>query len=393
MDRPKLRNVERIGLVRDGVDHLVLRDPMSIAQTIAIDAEFGPVLDALDGTRTLAQIRQSLLMNRGLDVALDDLRAFAADLEAAGLLDGDAFRSRWLACHDAFFAAPTRVPMLAGTLYSEHAQELRDALSAALGPISPSGRATRALLMPHGPLEITGPVVAATLPALPPRDQIDAVVLLGADHHPALLPFAVLDKPYETPLGVLPCAAQLVDALTRRIPWLDREAIRHRVAHSLEWTALYLQHAWGADVPPCVPIVCGAAAIVNQRAAHEGVAELVAALDGLLEDERVLVVVAAELAHAGEAYGRAPLDADGLAAIEARDRAVLDAVIRGRPRDVLARAQDPLEQGRPSGLPALLVLAELVTGLHGEACAYALTPVAGGSAGWAGLAGAAFRSP
>lgn len=392
MDRPKLRNVERIGLVRDDADHLVLRDPMCVAETIAIDADFAPVLDAFDGTRTLAQIRQSLLMNRGLDVPLADLQAFASDLEAAGLLDGDAFRKRWIACHDAFFAAPTRPPMLAGTLYPDDPIELRVALADALGTIAPSDRSTRALLLPHGPLEIVGPVVAATLPSLPPRDEIDAVVLLGADHHPALLPFAVLDKPYETPLGVVPCAERLVGALTRRIDWLDREAIRHRVAHSLEWTALYLQHAWRGDVPPCVPIVCGAAAIVDHRAAHDGVAELVAAIDGFLDDGRVLVVVAAELAHAGEAYGRAPIDAAGRAMVEARDRAVLDAVLRGRPRDVLARADDPLEQGRPSGLPALLVLAELVTGLRGETCAYTLTGVPGASAGWAGLAGAAFHS-
>jgi AmmeMemoRadiSam system protein B len=397
VDRPKLRNVERIGLLRDGTPHLVLRDPMSVAETIAIDADFAPVLDAFDGTRTLSQIRQSLLMGRGLDVALEDLRAFAKDLEAAGLLDGDAFRARWLACHDAFFAAAARPPMLAGTLYPDDTVELRELLRDTVGPIAPSGRTTRAVLLPHGPLEMTGPILAATLPALPPRSAIDTVVLLGADHHPALLPFAVLDKPYATPLGVVPCATKLVGALARRIDWLDREAIRHRVAHSLEWASIYLQHAWSGDVPPCVPIVCGAAAIVDHREAHDGVAELVASIDGLLDDERVLVVVAAELAHAGGAYGRPALDPAGLATVEARDRAVLDAVVRGRPRDVLARAEDPLEQGRPSGLPALLVLSELVTGMRGEACAYALTRVPGDSAadgdGWAGLAGAAFRAP
>ncbi len=391
MDRPKLRNVERIPLSRDGEALLVLRDPMGIGETIAIDEDFAPVLDAFDGSRTLPQIRQSLMMGRGLDVTVLDLQAFVGDLEAAGLLDGDGFRQRWIDCHDAFMAAPTRAPTLAGTLYPADAALLRAAMHQAFGPTPAGDPGCRAVLLPHSPIDLVGPVVATTLPALPPPDSIDAVVLLGADHHPGLLPFALLDKPYETPLGVLQCAQPLADALRRRISWIDREAIRHRTAHSLEWAALYLQHAWGDRVPPCLPLICGAAAIEGESRVHDGVAEFVAVLDALTEDARVLVVVAAELAHAGEAYGRKELDDAGYAEIEARDRGVLDALVHGRPRELLARADDRRGQGRPSGLPALLVLAELVTGLRGQVCAYSLARVPGPTPGWAGLAGAGFR--
>lgn len=393
MDRPKLRNVERIPLTRDGQPHVVLRDPMGIAETIAIDADFVPVLDALDGRRTLPQVRQSLLMGRGLDVAQPDLVAFVADLEAAGLLEGDAFRARWLACHDAFLDAPTRAPTLAGTLYPDDPVALRAALRRAFGPPPSTGDArTRAVLLPHGPLEVVDAVVAATLGTLPDPAALDAVVLLGADHHPGLLPFALLDKGYETPLGALPCAQAQCDALLRRVPWLDREAIRHRTAHSLEWAALYLQHAWGDRVPPCIALTCGAAAITGDAGLHDGVAELVAALDAITDDARVLVVATAELTHAGPAYGREPIDAEALVALEQRDRAVLDAVLRGRTRDVLGAATDVRNQGRPSGLPTLVVLSELVTGLRGEALAYALAPVPGPAPGWAGLAGARFSA-
>ena len=90
--------------------------------------------------------------------------------------------------------------------------------------------------------------------------------------------------------------------------------------------------------------------------------------------------------------GREPVDAEGLGALEQRDRAVLDAVLRGRTRDVLGAATDVRNQGRPSGLPTLVVLSELVTGLRGEALAYALAPVPGPAPGWAGLAGARFSA-
>lgn len=392
MDRPKLRNVERIPLSRDGEAHVALRDPLGIAEPFAIDADFAPVLDALDGTRTLAQVRQSLLMGRNLDVDLDELHAFVAELEAAGFLEGDAFRGRWAQLHDAFFAAPTRMPTLAGVLYPAGAHALRSEMLAAFGAIEAAGPHTRAVLLPHGPFDVVGPSVAVTLARLPPPTTVDAVILVGADHHPGLLPFALLDKPYETPLGVVPCAEALGDAMCRRLDWIDREAIRHRTSHSLEWATLYLQHVWGDRVPPCVALLCGAAAITGDTAVHDGVAELVAVLDALTDDTRVLVVVAAELAHAGAAYGRTALDATGLAEIESRDRAVLGALLRGRTRELLAAADDRLGQGRPSGLPALVVLSELVTGLRGDLCAYALAPVPGPAAGWAGVAGACFRA-
>lgn len=393
MDRPKLRSVERIPHERDGTPHVVLHDAMGIAGPVAIDAEFVPVLDALDGTRTLAQIRQSLRMTKSLDVPLADLTAFCEELEGAGLLEGDAFRSRWLALHDAFLAAEVRAPTLAGTLYPAEPAALRDALTAALGTPRPNDRGTTALLVPHGPLGIVGHMLGPALDHLPPADAIDIVLLLGADHHPGLLPCAVLDKGYATPLGASTPAHDEIDALTRRVPWLDRESIRHRTAHSLEWATIYLQHAWGSAMPPCVPLLCGAAMIGKQGTVHDDVPEVVAALDGLLESRRVLIVAAAELTHAGPGYGRSDVDEDGLAVLRERDRLVVGAVLRGRTADALAASADRLDQGRPSGLPTLLLLSELVTGMRGAAFDYELVPVDGGARdqrGWLGCATARF---
>lgn len=395
MDRPKLRNVERIPHDRDGVPHVILRDAMGIADPVAIDAEFVPVLDALDGTRTLAQIRQSLRMTRAIDVPIDDLGAFAAQLEEAGLLEGDAFRRRWLALHDAFLAADVRAPTLAGTLYPDDPEALRQALHDALGTPAAATTDTTALLVPHGPLELVGHVLRPALTHLPRADTIDVVLMLGTDHHPGLLPCAVLDKGYQTPLGRTVPATDEIDALVRRVPWLDREAIRHRTAHSLEWATLYLQHVWGAAMPPVVPLLCGAATFGKDGALHADLPEVVAALDGLVEAGRVLVVAAAELTHAGPAYGRNDLDAEGLAALADRDRRVVAAASRGRTTDAVNAGADLLEQGRPSGLATLALLSELVTSMRARAFDYELVPVTGaadGPRGWLGCASAHFAA-
>ncbi|MBC8069495.1 MAG: AmmeMemoRadiSam system protein B, partial [Deltaproteobacteria bacterium] len=252
---------------------------------------------------------------------------------------------------------------------------------------SSAGGPASALLVPHGPIELVGPVLAPTLAAAPPAERVDFIVVLGADHHPGLLPYAVLDKPYRTPLGLAPCADDVVAALVRRIPWLEREAIRHRTAHSIEWSVLYLQHLYGDAMPPVVPLLCGATVCADGRA-HDGVAELATALEAMLDGANALVCASAELTHAGPAYGRPMLDMAGLDAVIARDRALLDALVRGRARDVLALGIDVAGQGRPSGLPVLLTLAEtLSVDARTRVSAYELVQPEGVEPGWIGLAG------
>lgn len=386
MDRPRLRNVERIPLSRGGEQLVVLRDPMGIAEPLAIDAELVAILDAIDGKRSPAQIRQSLLMTKALDVPLPDLVALLADLDEAGLLDGERFKARWAAVHDAFFDADERAPQLAGVLYPDDPIALARELDEHIGAITCANEAS-ALLVPHGPPAIVGRVLAQTLPALPAPDELDFVVILGADHHPGLLPYTVLDKPWRTPLGLAACEHDVVAALVRRVPWLDREAIRHRIAHSIEWSLLFLQHAWRGRTPPIVPVLCGATTCADGRA-HDGVAELATALESMLDGARALVCASAELTHAGPAYGRPLLDAAGLDAVETRDRDLLGALVRGRARDVLTHGIDVAGQGRPSGLPVLLTLAETVAvDSRARISAYELAQVPGPDIGWIGLAG------
>jgi len=385
MDRPKLRKVERIALQRDGAALLVLRDPLAIAEPLAIDADFGPVLDLLDGTRTPRQIRQSLLFGPGLDVETDAITTFAAELGAAGWLDDDAFRERWADLHDDFLATDPRASTLAGLLYPEDPAELRAALAHAL-PLAPWSLPW-GVLVPHGPLELVSGVLAATLGRIEEPAALDFVVVLATDHHPGLLPYALTDKAWATPLGTVPCERSVAAALRRRVPWIDREQIRHRTASALEWAVLYLQHVCNGRPPPIVPILCGAT-VCTSSGLDEHAAELVASLEALCEGARTLVWASAELGHVGPAYGRPMLADAELPAIAARDRGLVDALARGRVADLLAAADAVAAQGRPSGLPVLATLTELrPVGAKVDVRALELARVPGPEPGWAGLAG------
>jgi AmmeMemoRadiSam system protein B len=382
MDRPKLRKVERIALSRGDAPLLVLRDPLALAEPLAIDADYGPLLDLLDGTRTPSQIRQSLLFGPGLDVDVAAIATFAADLSDGGWLDDDVFRARWAELHDDFVEQDVRAPTLAGVLYPEDPDALRTELARAL-PLGPRGDAT-GIIAPHGPLAMTADVLRRTLFAIDPR-ELDFVVVLATDRHPGLLPYAVTDKSYATPLGEVACERSVVAALRRRMEWIDREQIRHRTADTIEWAALWLQHCCGGTPPPIVPILCGATACGDDGLDPRG-RELALALESLTDGARTLVWASAELSHVGPAYGRPVVTPAQLAAIEDRDRAVLDALVRGRMTALFADAARIPAQGRPSGLGVLATLAELGDTIA-RLRAYELARVPGDDAGHAGLAG------
>lgn len=376
--RPKLRRIDKIAQTLDGEQVLILRDPLGVAESFALDAEFAPVLELLDGTRQPKQIGQSLRMRGVLDLPQADLDAFVGSLSDAGWLDDDRFRDRWAALHAEFLDTDPRAPRFAGVYYPDDPQQLAAELHAVLGPASPRGasRGSRirsdselvGLLIPHAPVDRMATVVEETLRDLPPADSLDTVVILGTDHGPGLLPYAVARRGFATPLGDVRADTALLDAIDRRLPWAYREEVRHRDAHSIELSVLILQALYGDAVPPIVPVLCGAQVL---RARNSEAAErFVATLEGLLEGRRVLVWGSAELSHAGVAYGRPSLDDDALASVRARDEACLQDFASARHRVLASRCAEDHPQGRPSGGAVLTTLRQLLPDARVEVVRY-----------------------
>ncbi len=391
LDRPKLRQVDQIEDDLDGERVVILRDPMGVSESFALDVDFAPVLKLFDGTRTLAQIRQSLLMRGAMTLDADDLRRFVTSLSEAGWLDDPAFAELWASVHAEFIETDPRAPRHAGLLYPEHPPELRTALRGVLGDTARTRPETDivGVLAPHGPLELVGEVLDSTLRDLPTAAHLDTVVVLGTDHGLGLLPYAVARRGFATPLGVVPADLPTLDALERRVDWVRREEIRHRDAHSIELALLPLQAIYGSQMPPIVPVLCSAGVL---RGNDPSEAErFVAVLEGLLEGRRALVWGSAELSHAGPAYGRPALTDDSLDAIALRDRACLDDLVYGRTRALASRCREDHPQGRPSGGAVMTTVRQLLPDARAELASYTQRKSPGESQGRLGLAGVRFR--
>ena len=247
----------------------------------------------------------------------------------------------------------------------------------------------RGVLVPHGPPEVVGSVVDPTLTELPPPDELELIVILGTDHGPGLTPYVATRKAFATPLGVVDNATETFDALQRRVPWIDREEIRHRDAVSIEVAVLYLQQIYGEGCPPILPVLCGQTVLRGRADGHA--ARFVAALEALTEDRPVLYWGSAELHHAGEAYGRPPLDEGAAAVLAARDQACLKDLAAARVDALASRCREPHPQGRMSGGAVMTTLASVLGAQSRADVAAHETKTIPGSASSIGLAGVRFR--
>ena len=385
--RPKLRRVEQIESTHEGAAVVILRDPLGVAESFALDQEFVPVLGMLDGSRTTAQVAQSLRMRGVLTLETSELAAFVASLEDSGWLEGEAFRQLWAEQHGSFLEDDPRSPRFAGIAYPADAEGLAACLATAVTatPISP-GTTVCGVLVPHDLGPSAHRVLHQTLRGLPPRDELDVVVVMGTDHGPGLLPYAVARRGFQTPQGVTPAAYDILDALERRVQWAFREEVRHRAAMSVELAAVLLQAVYGPnEAPPIVPLLCGPAVL---QARHEELRDtFLAGLDAVLDGQRVLFWGSAELSHAGVAYGRPALTVESRAELLARDESCLHDLVYAKRTSLASRCAEVHPQGRPSGGPVLATLRELMPDARAERVDYELRehPDAPGEVGFAGV--------
>jgi AmmeMemoRadiSam system protein B len=326
---------------REEGDFVVLHDPLGVSEPVAVDADFGPVLDLLTGQRTLAQIRQSLMM-RGdsLEVAIEDLEAFVSDLSESGLLDDAPFRARWATAHKAFLASPTLPANAAGILYPKDPSEF-ERLVAGDGAATAKDSALRAVWLPCEPIELTGPFLRDLLRDFPGPAEVDVIVLLAADGQQGMLPYAITDKSHVTPFGPTRGDAALVAHLEGELPWVRREEIRHRRNDGLELAASLVKCIYGDACPPTLPVCCGPSSLDLKNNESE---EFFDTLELALMRKRALFVACASLSHCGPAYGETDYDGE----LQRDDDSLcLDAFLRMAPSTFLRRVmQSPTRRAR-----------------------------------------------
>jgi AmmeMemoRadiSam system protein B len=343
---PQLRTVE----LRNAGGALRLVDPLD-GRTIVLPPHEVLAASLLDGKSTAKSILLRVSEQTGPEFGVRDLQRLVGRLSNAYFLQDAPGREHERRCRRALMDAPLRLAAHSGSAYpsdrsacAQFVDQLLDTAScgaAGEGGREPrcSARGTSALLSPH--IDYTrGAAVYSSLwaPLRGHLESIDRVIILGTSHGGGKQPFLVTRKAFETPLGVMPVATEVVDALIKggaHATW-DTELL-HRREHSIELQLPLLQRCLPSAEVPIVPLLCGSIhqaihtlsrpeEIQEVRTAIETLRDAVATMSG-----RTLWIAAGDLAHIGMHFGDAPepLSDAQLHEVRSRDLELLTALARG----------------------------------------------------------------
>lgn len=208
-------------------------------------------------------------------------------------------------------AMDVRPSPLAGTWYPGDPAQLAQSVDSYLdrAEVAPIDGRLIGVLAPHAGHRYSGAVAAHAFKLARGMD-IDLVAVLGPSHYPYRGPVVTArHDAYSTPLGTVPVAHDLLDALSGNIPL---QYVREDQEHSLENEIPFLQRALGEF--RLLPL-----ALVDQSLA---LAELLGATLGtLLSGQKALLVASSDLSHFYPQGVANELDAAMLSAVEAYDPA------------------------------------------------------------------------
>lgn len=384
---PKLRPVDARHIVHDGRPCLLLRDPLQLTdKVVLIPQPLASVLSLCDGTREDARaLSLAFALRTGLGIDPAAIEYLLNALNEALMLDNDRFAKFSQEALANYRQAPFRPPMLAGQVYPQEAEALRELLDGYLSSVKlsqePEPVKWRGLISPHIDYPRGGPVYAHVWGrAAEAVREAELAIIFGTNHYGAGELFALTRQNYATPYGVLPTSREIVDLLADAIGHEAAFAgeLCHRGEHSIELAAVWLHHMRGGEPCHIVPILCGSfARFVLGEADLEtdpSAGKLLEALRGLISGRKTIVVAAADLSHVGPAFGGEPLDLALSAKLRQADGELMDRICQGDARGFFEAIRNVRDENNVCGVSPIYFALKLLEPVCGESVAYDRCP-------------------
>ena len=142
----------------------------------------------------------------------------------------------------------------------------------------------------------------------------------------------------------------------------------HKIEHSIEFQTIFLHHYLKGT--PIVPILCGGIhEYLFARQNPLGDSRFLGFVENIRKEVKkrgkVLFVAGVDFSHVGLKFGdRVPAESI-LESAQANDRLILDSLLAGNGRAIYENAAGTQDRYKVCGLPALVLLAELMKGKKG----------------------------
>ncbi len=381
---PLLRNLQ-FSPIKEGEDqYIVLWDPTGLSkEKLVLPLNYFFIVQHFDGEHSLQEIGGLYLKRFGEFLMPNKVEQLVSDLNDKLFLEGDRAETARQQARTEYRRSPVRIAAFAGRSYDADAQSLKKQLDGFFtskeGPdFKPSenqGKKIKGLVAPAYDLKQAGPVYAWAYKELQEAEQPDLYVLLGTAYAGLESPFAVTDKDFDTPLGIVRTDQAVVGALKARLPQYFEEDLCHQAEHAIEFQLPFLTHLVGAKKPiGIVPILTSfSAPSLADESVRQGIEQFLTTLRELLEQtgRDYCVIAAAELAHLGMRYGDSapPTDFSFHRSMQF-DLEMLKPVEELKPDEFATYIQKERDQRRISGFSPIYSLLRLIQADKGQVLRY-----------------------
>lgn len=381
---PILRNLQ-FSPIKQGEDQLiVLWDPSGLSkEKLVLPLNYFFIVQHFDGEHSLLEIGALYLKRFGEFLMPSKVEQLVEDLDQRLFLEGARADSARLRFRDEYRQAPLRKAAFAGRSYEADGAKLKKQIdgffSSEEGPdFKPSenqGKPIRGLVAPTYDLKQAGPIYAWAYKELQDSEQPDVYVVFGTAYAGLDNLFALTDKDFETPLGLVHTDQSIVSRLKECLPGAFEEDICHQAEHAIEFQLPFLQQIVGVKKPfTIVPILTSfSAASLLDAAVRQAVDQFLAGLRTVLSEtgRTYCVIAGAELAHLGMRYGdKAPPTDFSFHRSMQYDLEMLKPVEELKPDDFAAYIQKEQDQRRISGFSSIYSLLRLIQAEKGQVLRY-----------------------
>ncbi len=379
---PVLRNLQ-FSPIKRGEDQLVvLWDPSGLStEKLVLPLNFFFIVQHFDGNHSIQDIGALYLKRFGEFLLPSKVEQLVADLDQKLFLESPRTETARQQAWIEYRQRPFRSAVFAGRSYEADGKQLKKQIdgffASSEGPdFKPSesrGKLIKGLVTPTYDVKQAGPVYAWAYKELQEAQQPDVYVIIGTAHAGMENLFAVTDKDFETPLGLIPTDQAIVTRLKTLVPECVEAEMAHQSEHAIEFQLPFLQTSVGKPFT-IVPILSSfSASSLNDVTVENSIERFLTALRDAITDsgKTVCVIAAGELAHLGLRYGdNAPPTDFSFHRSMQRDLEMLKHVEELKSEEFAAYIQREQDQRRISGFSPIYSLLRVVEAEKGQVLRY-----------------------
>ena len=381
---PVLRNLQFSPIKEGEEQYIVLWDPSGLSKDkLVLPLNYFFIIQHFDGDHSLQDIVGIYLKRFGEFLMPNKVEQLVTDLDQKLFLEGERAKAATQEARDLYRQGPIRSAAFAGRSYEADGAKLTKQIEGFFtskeGPdFKPSehrGKKIKGVVAPTYDLKQAGPIYAWAYKELQEAVQPDLYVVIGTAYAGLDNLFAVTDKDFETPLGVVRSDQAVLSRIKERFSTAFDEDLSHQSEHAIEFQLPFLQHVLGPQKPlTIVPILCSFSALsLSDQHVRQSVEGFLGGLRDILtrSGRDYCAIAAAELSHLGMRYGdkEPPTDFSFHRSMQ-QDLEMLKPVEERKPEEFANYIIKEHDQRRISGFAPIYSLLRLIDAESGEVLRY-----------------------